>query len=193
MEEGAGRHVCPWWIGYLLLCPIRRLGQSPEKVLGPYLRPGMTALDVGCAMGYFTLAMARLVGAGGRVVAVDVQPRMIRTLERRARRAGLDQRVETRLCQPSDLGLDDLVGSVDFALAFAVVHEVPDARALLHQIRAALRADGRLLIAEPTGHVKADAFETTVATAVETGFEELERPKIRKSHTALLVKTTPRD
>jgi ubiquinone/menaquinone biosynthesis C-methylase UbiE len=71
--------VCPWWIGYLLLSPFRRWGQNPNAVLGPYVTRGMTVLDVGCAMGFFTLDLARLVGSNGRVIAVDLQSRMLRS------------------------------------------------------------------------------------------------------------------
>ena len=60
--------VCPWWVGYLLVSPIRRWFEKPEEVLGPHLESGATALDVGCAMGYFSLPLAELVGPDGRVV-----------------------------------------------------------------------------------------------------------------------------
>lgn len=179
--------VCPWWNGYLLLSPLRRLGQSPRTILGPYLRPGMTVLDVGCAMGFFTLDAARMVGPEGRVVGVDLQPRMIATLERRARRAGLAGRIETRVCPGDSLGLADLEGSVDLALAFAVVHEVPDQPRLMAELRSVLRADGRLLIAEPSGHVTDEEFRTSIALAEEAGFSVCERPVIRRSLAAVLA------
>jgi SAM-dependent methyltransferase len=181
------RHVCPWWIGYLLLSPVRRWGQSPATLLGPYVGSGMTVLDVGCAMGFFTLDLARLVGEKGRVIAVDLQPRMIRTLERRARRAGLDGRIETRVCEEDSLAIEDLRGAVDFALAFAVAHEVPDARRFMEQLGAAINPNGRLLVAEPAGHVNAADFEKTIEAAVGAGFEVVERPTIRRSRAALLA------
>ena len=66
-------HVCPWWVGYLLLLPLRRLRQSPRKWLGRFVTEGMVVLEPGPGMGFFTLDLARMVGASGRVVAVDVQ------------------------------------------------------------------------------------------------------------------------
>ena len=69
--------VCPWWLGYLLASPLRRLMQDPVKVVAPYVREGMTVLEPGPGMGFFTLELARLVGPSGRVVAVDIQPRML--------------------------------------------------------------------------------------------------------------------
>jgi len=77
--------VCPWWIGYLLASPLRRrLGQDPVKILSPYVREGMTVLEPGPGMGFFTIPLARLVGPSGRVIAVDLQPKMIESLKRRA-------------------------------------------------------------------------------------------------------------
>lgn len=178
--------VCPWWIGYLLASPVRRLAQKPEQILAPWVREGMTALDAGCAMGFFSLPLAQLVGEKGRVVCVDLQERMLRSLARRARRAGLEDRIETRPCSPTSLGLEDLAGEIDFALAFAVVHETPDAASFLTQIGDGLAPGGRLLIAEPSGHVSASAFRTTVATAQAQGLAEVDRPAIRMSRSSLL-------
>src|SRR5689334_13654635 len=89
-------HVCPWWIGYILASPLRRLMNSPRQVLDPYVRDGMTVLEPGPGMGFFTLEIARRVGATGRVIAVDIQPRMLAGLEKRAAKAGLLERVEVR-------------------------------------------------------------------------------------------------
>ena len=39
--------VCPWGIGYLLASPVRCwLGQDPIKILSPYVREGMTVLEL---------------------------------------------------------------------------------------------------------------------------------------------------
>ena len=40
-------HVCPWWGGYFIDNPLRRLFHNPEKIVGPYVQPGMTVMDVG--------------------------------------------------------------------------------------------------------------------------------------------------
>jgi SAM-dependent methyltransferase len=178
--------VCPWWVGYLLVSPVRRWLEKPEQVLGARVGSGATALDVGCAMGYFSLPLAELVGAGGRVICVDLQERMIRSLRRRAARAGLSDRIEARVCGASSLGIADLEGQVDFALAFYVVHEVPDAERFLAEIGSALAPGGRLLIAEPKGHVSAEALEETVAAARKAGLSVIERPPIRRSRAVLL-------
>jgi ubiquinone/menaquinone biosynthesis C-methylase UbiE len=180
--------ICPWWFGYVLASPLRRLFEKPEEVLAPHVKSGMTAMDVGPGMGFFSLPMAELVGPGGRVVCVDLQERMIRSLRKRASRAGLSDRIETRVCSTNDLGVQDLEGEVDFALTFAVVHEVPDAAGLLAQLHDVLAPGGRLLIAEPRGHVSEDALEATVAAAETAGLSEIDRPAIKRSRAVLLEK-----
>jgi ubiquinone/menaquinone biosynthesis C-methylase UbiE len=180
--------LCPWWMGYFLASPLRRLYQNPERILAPHVKAGMVALDVGSAMGYFTLPMARLVGGNGRVIAVDLQEKMIRSLKRRAHRAGLSGRIETRTCSSRSLGIDDLADRVDFALAFAVLHEMPDARGTFTGVYRSLRAGGRLLLAEPSGHVTVEEFARTTATANESGFNVVSTPTIRSSRSLLLAK-----
>ena len=181
--------VCPVWVGYLLACPVRTIVHNPRRILGPFVKPGMTVLDVGSAMGFFSLPMARLVGAGGREICVDLQARMLERLTKRAQRAGLAERVETRLCDAAGLRVDDLASRVDFALAFAVVHEVPAAVRLMREIVGALKPDGRLLIAEPRGHVSASAFEETILTAATVGLRTVSTPRIARCHATLLERT----
>jgi len=87
----------------------------------------MTVVEPGPGMGFFTLELARLVGPSGRVIAVDVQPKMLAELRRRAAKAGVLDRIEARQGPGDRMGLNDLNGQADFALAFAVVHELPSA------------------------------------------------------------------
>ncbi len=185
----ARTHVCPWWIGRLLLNPLRRLLESPERRLGPHVRPGMTVLEPGCGMGFFTLPLARMVGEHGRVVCVDLQPRMLAGLRRRAERAGLAARIETLAGTLDDPRLDDRRGAIDFAAAIHVVHEVPDAPAFLRRLHELLRPGARLLLIEPKGHVSAQAFADTVEAARAAGLVEVGRPLGEKSRSALLERS----
>ena len=180
--------VCPWWLGYLLASPLRRLMQDPVKVVAPYVQKGMTVLEPGPGMGFFTLELARRVGPGGRVVAVDVQPRMLARLKHRAARAGLLERVEARLVGPDSLGIADLAGALDFTLAFAVVHELPAAEPFFADVAKASKAGAGLLFAEPAGHIKPADFEAELQAALNAGFELAARPAIRRTHAAFLRK-----
>ena len=74
-------HTCPWWLGYLLVTPLRRLKEDPARILAPHVQEGMTVLEPGPGMGFFTLELSRRVGPRGRVVAVDLQEEMLAALE----------------------------------------------------------------------------------------------------------------
>ncbi|HSN91197.1 MAG TPA: methyltransferase domain-containing protein [Anaeromyxobacteraceae bacterium] len=179
--------VCPWWLGPLLASPIRRLWQHPRPILAPHLGPGMTVLEPGPGMGFFTLEAARLVGPTGRVVAVDVQQKMLDGLRRRAERAGLGASIETRLARGDDLGVEDLAGRVDLVLALWVVHELPDQARFFGQVRRALRRGGRILIVEPRGHVHEADFVETLRLAEAAGLVRVEPPPPGPGWIALLL------
>jgi SAM-dependent methyltransferase len=180
--------LCPWWAGPLLCCPLRRWLEPPERLLGPYVRPGMTVLEPGCGMGYFSLTLARLVGPAGRVVCVDVQPRMLSGLVRRAKRAGLLERITTAVCSPEDLGVVEWEGRVDLAVAIHVVHEVGDPEDLFRQIARALRPGGQLFVLEPTGHVSKELFDAEMAAASRAALTVQGGPSVRRNLAALLTK-----
>lgn len=181
--------VCPWWLGYFLVSPIRRLWQNPEKILRPFVTPGMTVLEPGCGMGFFTLELARLVGEQGRVVAVDIQPRMLQGLNRRARRAGLGQQIETRLTEGEGLPTRDLSGQVDFALAFWVVHELPDVERFFADLHESLRLGGKVLVTEPRGHVSQSSFTEELERASRSGLHVSSRSETRSSLSVVLERT----
>ncbi len=180
--------VCPWWLGYLLASPLRRLMANPRKLLAPYVHEGMTVLEPGPGMGFFTLELAYLVGASGRVVALDIQSKMLDGLERRLANAGLLDRVNIRLVQPDSMGLADLTSSVDFALAFAVVHEMPSASSFFAEISRTLKPGGFILFAEPVGHVKTALWDAELEAASQAGYVVADRPSVRRSHAVLLKK-----
>jgi ubiquinone/menaquinone biosynthesis C-methylase UbiE len=175
-------------MGYLLCCPFRRFLENPKRILGPHVRPGMKVVEPGCGMGFFSLPLARMVGPKGRVICVDLQKPMIKRLLRRAQKAGLADRVEALVCSAGNLGLERWCGTIDLVTAIHVIHEVPDAPAFLSQVHEVLRPSARLLVLEPKGHVTTQAFHLTLARAREAGFKELEPPKLRREHTALLEK-----
>ncbi len=145
----------------------------------------MTALDFGCGMGIFSVAMARMVGDEGQVIAVDVQQQMLDVLSKRAAKAGVGQRIHTHQCSVDSLDMDK---PVDCALAFYSAHEVPDVQRLLREIHGLLRPKGRFLVVEPVGHVVKSEFSRMMTSAEEVGFQVAERPQICLSHAAVLVK-----
>jgi len=178
-------HVCPWWAGYFIDNPLRRLLHDPQQIVGPHVKPGMTVMDIGCGMGWFSIPMARMVGEKGRVIAVDLQQPMLDVLRRRAERAGVADRVQTHKCRHDRLGIE--VQS-DFALCFMMVHEVRDPRRLLGEIHACFKPGGKLMAAEPKIHVPGPAFRQTVATAEQVGFRVVDHPRVRWCRAVLLEK-----
>jgi ubiquinone/menaquinone biosynthesis C-methylase UbiE len=173
-------------MGYFLLNPFRKLTENPAKILGPFVDQGMVVLEPGCAMGFFTLPLARMVGPEGKVVAVDMEPKMLSTLSRRARRARLMERLEIRRCEADGLGIEDLADQVDFCAAIHVVHEVPDLATFFEQIARSLKPGAKLLVIEPKGHVSEEDFGLSVDVALEAGLRRSESPHVRGDRNALL-------
>jgi ubiquinone/menaquinone biosynthesis C-methylase UbiE len=185
-----GNHVCPWRHAYLFDNPLRRLLHDPKKILGPYLVPGMTVLDIGCGMGFFSIGMARLVGNDGLVISVDVEQEMLDVLRKRAARAGIGDRIQTHRCTPEDLGVTT---KVDFILAFWMVHEVPDRMGLFRQLRSLIHANGNFLVVEPKMHVSSESFQETLELAGAAGWRCSGDTPIRLSRSAILNVTAPLD
>ncbi|MCK4806082.1 MAG: class I SAM-dependent methyltransferase [Candidatus Aegiribacteria sp.] len=181
-------HVCPVWVGYLLASPLRKLFDNPRKRLSPYISRGMTVIDVGCAMGFFSLPMAEMVGPDGRVICIDLQEKMVQKLYRKAKKKNLLNSIEARVCRHDSLNVDDLDNAADFVLAAAVVHEVQDAASFLAELYGVIKDGGKLLVVEPGGHVSEKDFRATVNTAVKCGFTLLDSSGTRRRRKALFQK-----
>ncbi len=176
------------WIDRTLAKPIRYLFETPARLLKGHVKHGMTVLDVGCGEGYYSLGMAQSVGPKGRVIAVDTKTEAIATLRRKAEEAGLSERIETRVCNGQDLGVRDLSGQVDFALAVYVVHHAEDVGSLLSDVHGALRPGGKFLVVEPRHHASVAECESTEATARAAGFALAEHPRLKRDWAVTFVK-----
>ncbi|MGZ5499250.1 MAG: class I SAM-dependent methyltransferase [Candidatus Aminicenantales bacterium] len=175
--------LCPAWLSFTLTNVFRRMAHHPVRVLGPFLKEGDTALDIGCGPGYFTIPMARMVGDRGWVVAVDIQPAMLERTRRSAERAGVAGRVRLHLAAEDTLGLDL---KADFALVFWMAHEVDRLERFFGEILAALKPEGRLLLVEPKVHVPKRRYLEIVAAAKKAGFTPHPTDPVRLSRAALL-------
>jgi ubiquinone/menaquinone biosynthesis C-methylase UbiE len=177
-----GDHICPWWLAYTFGNSFRHVFHNPGKMLGSYVSKGMTVLDVGCGMGFFSIGLAKLVGNMGCVIAADVQPKMLAVMQKRSEKIGVSSIIRLHRSEPNNLGVDT---QVDFILAFWMVHEVPDLKLFFHQIRSCLKPNGRILIAEPKFHVSSKRFQEIVFEAQELGLNFCEMPSIRFSRSAV--------
>jgi ubiquinone/menaquinone biosynthesis C-methylase UbiE len=120
-----------------------------------------------------------MVGAEGKVVAVDIQPKMLAALERRARKAGLIDRIEIREAGPEGLGIDDQAGTADFCTVIHVAHEVADQARFFGEIFNTLKPDGRVLFIEPRWHVSPEEFELSLSAAAAAGLRRIESPHVQ--------------
>ena len=177
-------HVCPWWLAWTFDNPLRKWFQDPERILGSLVRSGMTVADIGCGMGYFSVAMARMIGPAGRVLSVDLQEQMLKYLEKRAVRAGVQDRITTILGEPDDIKITD--PKVDFMLAFWMVHEVKDIPRFFGQVAKALKPTGSMLCVEPRMHVSPRRFEEILGYGKSAGFVVCDGPKVGMSRSAVL-------
>ncbi|OEU69870.1 MAG: hypothetical protein BA863_06745 [Desulfovibrio sp. S3730MH75] len=161
-------HVCPWWFAYSFDNGLRRLIDPVDEVLAKWVKPGMTVLDFGCGMGHYSIGAARLVGEGGKVIAVDLQDRMLEVMMRRADKAGVADIITPHKCSVHEIGY---AGVVDFVVSSFVLHETPDLVVALQEIYSVLGEGGGFYLTEPRMHVKADYFANEMTTAAKLGFK----------------------
>jgi ubiquinone/menaquinone biosynthesis C-methylase UbiE len=137
---------CPWWLVPLLENPYFQVVAGAELLMDRGgIGPGMSVLDAGCGPGRMTVPISRRVGDAGRVVAFDLQPRMLRRLQRRIADHGLAN-VETVLGKLGEGRLP--AAAFDVVVLVTVLGEIPDKAGALAEIRDALRAGGVLSITE---------------------------------------------
>ncbi|WP_020588098.1 class I SAM-dependent methyltransferase [Desulfobacter curvatus] len=185
-------HVCPVERSGSLDSKLRKLFQDPKKLLKPYIRTGMTVLEVGCGPGFFTLDMAEMVGESGKIIAADLQEGMLEKVKSKIAGTQFEQRIELHKCDEISLGISE---HVDFVLLFYMVHEVPDKPQLFSQLASILKPNGQILVAEPPFHVSALKFQRMLQQAKDQKLINLAGPKMLFSKTAILKKsdTNPLD
>lgn len=163
-------HVCSHWMAWSLDNGLRRLMCSPARVVSDYIKPGDQVMDLGCGPGFFTLAMADLVGEGGSVLAVDLQPEMLSKVDRKRQKSGYENRIRLHTCSVDSLNLTPETGRFDFVLAYYMIYELPDARRTLGELKMLLKPKGKVLVVEPRFHVSRSMFVETLDQARAEGF-----------------------
>jgi ubiquinone/menaquinone biosynthesis C-methylase UbiE len=152
LQRYKGRKIAPV-MGYQgaawLMRSERVQEENPQKLLESLsIKPGQTICDLGCGSGYYTLELARRVGSEGKVLAVDIQPEMLRLLELNAHQSGL-KNIELVLNSPVDPKLP--ANSVDLILLVDVYHEFSYPEHMLQAMRKSLKPDGRIVLVEFRG------------------------------------------
>ncbi|MEQ8860590.1 MAG: methyltransferase domain-containing protein [Pseudomonadales bacterium] len=132
------------------------------------VRAGQVVVDYGCGPGGLSAELARRVGPGGRVLALDINPEFLDRTRALVRREGLDERVETHLLDGETIPLAD--ASVDRVICKNVLEYVPDPARTVAEFRRLLRpggiahvsdSDWGAVIVEPLGA----QFEVVMAAA----------------------------
>ena len=180
--ENSEGHVCPHQISFMLDNWFRRLIQHPKKIAGEYITNGDTVIDMGCGPGYFSIDLAKMVGEKGNVFAVDLQESMLARVRKKAARHGVSDRMIFHRCGATRIGLGQ---KADFILAFYMIHETPDPKACLEELRGMLKTEGRLLVVEPKMHVSQTAFEKMIKNAEAVGLQVIEYPKKKGGRSVL--------
>ena len=177
--------VCPWWLCPTFDNPVRKLFHNPAKMLGQYIKLGDNVLDIGPGMGYFTFPMAELVGAGGKVTALDIQEKMLMRLKHRVTKRGI-KNIDTLIYDGNAFPFKE---KFDFVLLFWMYHEVHNKEVFIKEIKSITTNTTKIFISEPKIHVPEKNFNNSIQLLLDSGFNVVDRPDVSFSRTVVL--TTP--
>jgi ubiquinone/menaquinone biosynthesis C-methylase UbiE len=181
-------HLHPLEKSSALESRLRLLLQNPGRILKGYIHPGMTVLDLGCGIGYFTLEIAKLLEKRGKVIAADVQKGMLDILMHKLVYSELQNQIQIHNNQERTLNLTE---KVDFILAFYAFHEMKYLDSIINELQIILKPETKIFFSEQKFHVSKYTFNTIVQKMENIGFEIYKRPKIFLSRTVIMkVKST---
>lgn len=165
-------HPLPRQFAPLLEHPLRLEYLSPPDMLDiAGVGEAMTVLDLGCGTGLFTRAAAHMVGAAGRIHAVDVQATLLAETKARVEFEAVLDRVSLHHAGAYELPLPD--SAVDVALLIATLGEIPDKPAALNELRRVLKPGARLLVADELLNPAFMRAGAVRRCAEEAGFQPL--------------------
>jgi ubiquinone/menaquinone biosynthesis C-methylase UbiE len=183
MNKENSKKICPVEKAGGLDNLLRRLLQNPQKILKPYIKEGMTVLDLGCGPGFFSKEIAKLLSNSGKVIAADLQEGMLEKVRRKIKGTELEKRITPHKCQEESINLNE---KVDFILAFYMIHEVPNQDKLFRELKSIVKPKGQLFIIEPKFHVSKKSFDLMIDRVKKNGFEIKDSPKVFFSRTIVL-------
>ena len=129
------------------LDPIMTRFESPKilRLIGPYVNKGQVVADLGCGWGYYTFALADLVGSEGKVYTVDLSKNCIRSIQKKANK-GSYQNIEAHASTAANLSfIKDR--SVDFVFANGLLCSMKQNReSAVNEIKRILKPGGQAYI-----------------------------------------------
>jgi SAM-dependent methyltransferase len=163
----------PEFLANLIDHPLRRKFQPPyETALRHGLQPGMTVLEVGPGSGTYTVGAARCVSPEGKLVTVDIEPKMIERAQAKAQAEGVEN-IEARVADVYDLPFDD--GTFDAAYLIAVIGEIPDPDRAMREFHRVLKPAGTLAFSELLMDPDYPLASTLIRKASAAGFQLKEK------------------
>jgi len=162
---------CPSWLAWLVELdnPLATNSSARSIIQRLDLELGMKVLDAGCGPGRVTIPLAQSLGTQGEVVAIDIQPRMLRRAKDKARAAGL---TNTQFLQLA-IGAGKLdANQYDRVILVTVLGEIPDRQSALQEIYLALKPGGILSVTEIMFDPHYQSRQTILQLANPTGFQE---------------------
>ena len=136
----------PEFAANLIDNPIRRRFQPPyETACRHGIQEGMQVLEIGPGNGTYTIGAAQRVGPTGKVIAIDIEPKMIARVQKRTEAEGI-KNIETRMADVYDLPFEE--DSFDLIYMIAVINEIPNIPKALAEFRRVLKPSGTLVTSE---------------------------------------------
>ena len=149
LSERRKREVFPASQAQMLLNPLRQRIMPVAKTLERFgLAPGQTVLEVGSGPGYHSVEASRMLGAGGRLVCLDLQRGTLDFLRNRLAEARTDD-VALVMADATQLPLRQQ--SLDGAFLVTVLGEIPDQVAALAELCRVIKSGGFVGFSESLG------------------------------------------
>ena len=158
----------PQFMANVIDNPIRRKIQPPDETPARHgIEPGMTVLEVGPGNGTYTVATARRVGSSGKVVTIDIEPKMIERVRRRAQAEGM-KNIEAKVADVYDLPFEE--GFFDAIYMIAVIGEIPEPDKAMREFHRVLSTSGTLAFSELLWDPDYPRTATLIHKAASAGF-----------------------
>ena len=135
----------------------------------------MTVLDIGCGPGVFSIESAKLMDGTGKVISVDMQEGMLEIIKHKIKGTPIENNIVLHKCNQDSININE---TVDFALMFYMVHEVPNKEKFFNEILPKINKNGLLMVVEP-GLISKNEFNKMVNCIKKYGFEEKNKLKTK--------------